>query len=58
MFARCPNIGRSLIVTMVCCLLGEVLALRAQGQAIEVKGSIQVGNPTNRELMPPRLITT
>jgi len=37
MFARYPNIKRSLIVTMVCCLLGEVLPLRAQGQAIEAK---------------------
>jgi TonB family protein len=53
MFARYPNIKRSLIVTMVCCLLGEVLPLRAQGQAIEAKPpeqptglTIEVTSPT------------
>jgi hypothetical protein len=41
MFARYPNIKRSFMVTMLCCLLGEVLSLRAQGQAIEAKPAEQ-----------------
>ena len=52
MFARYPHIERSLILTILCCLLGEVLPLRAQGQAIEAKPTEQPFHLTI-EVMPP-----
>lgn len=37
MFERYPSVKRLFIVTLFCCLAGEILPLRALGQAVEAK---------------------
>jgi TonB family protein len=51
MFERCPDIKRFLIVTMLCCLAGEILPPRARGQAINSKPTEQPSDDLTIDLI-------